>query len=84
MGQCRFCHEYVGLGVKYGTRHYAHYRCYLKAGKLLADLHDWQIVHFPALLLHEYGLLDAAEAAQRRINAAVHARSTYRQETRQI
>lgn len=70
---CRFCKESDCDGtdtmVKYGVRHYAHYRCYLDAGRLLSDLHDWQIVHFPLKALTEFGLLDEAQAAQDRIDA---------------
>jgi hypothetical protein len=55
--------------VKYGVRHYAHFKCYLEAGKRLADLHDWQIIEFPALLLHKKGLLGEAQAAQDRVDA---------------
>ena len=54
MQTCRFCKESDFAGtetmVKYGVRHYAHFKCYLDAGKSLADLHDWQIKTFPAAL----------------------------------
>jgi len=68
---CRFCGK-SSLGntddmVKYGVRHYAHFRCYLEAGKSLTDLRDWQIVEFPALLLHKHGLTEVAEAAIARL-----------------
>jgi hypothetical protein len=46
--------------VKYGVRHYAHFRCYLDAGKKLDDLHGWQVSQFPFALLKERGLLDQA------------------------
>jgi hypothetical protein len=44
--------------VKYGPRHYAHYRCYLEKGKSLADLPDWQIGEFPARILFEFNQVD--------------------------
>lgn len=56
---CRFCNNWRDQGmVKYGRRHYAHYRCYLESGKSLADLPDWQIGEFPARLLVEFNHLD--------------------------
>lgn len=73
MSVCRFCkrdeHDHNTL-VKYGTRHYAHRRCYLTAGKSLADLHDWQIALFPMQLLKDFGLLHELTAAQARIRQA--------------
>lgn len=76
MNTCRFCNkpEYEQSGyaqlklVKYNVRHYAHHECYLKAGKTLEGLHDWQIVLFPYRLLKQYGLLAEAEAAQTRLD----------------
>jgi hypothetical protein len=60
---CRFCDDYMSQDlVKYGTRHYAHPKCYLDAGKPLADLHKWQIEQFPYFLLKDRGLLQEAEA----------------------
>jgi hypothetical protein len=58
MNTCRFCgkttydpeRRYMGM-VKYGTRHYAHFDCYLEAGKPLTALHDWQVCEFPWRLL---------------------------------
>ncbi len=60
---CRFCGEFVRSpdGVKYGVRHYAHFGCYLDAGKRLEDLHEWQIKRFPWQLLRDRGLLSKAE-----------------------
>ena len=58
---CRFCKQMSPDGdglVKYGVRHYAHFKCYLDAGKSLDDLHDWQVGQFPYRLLKERGLLD--------------------------
>jgi hypothetical protein len=63
---CRFCgqHDYRGTAsmVKYGVRHYAHFACYLDAGKRLDDLHAWQVGTFPFGLLRDRGLLDEVEA----------------------
>jgi hypothetical protein len=60
---CRFCDDHMSQNlVKYGTRHYAHFECYLDAGKSLADLHKWQVELFPYFLLKERGLLAEAEA----------------------
>jgi hypothetical protein len=62
---CRFCgsSEYdADKMVKYGVRHYAHHVCYLKAGKLLSDLHPWQIEQFPYRLLQNFKLMDVAYA----------------------
>jgi len=60
---CRFCDNWRDQGlVKYGTRHYAHYRCYLDAGKPLSALPKWQVGEFPYFLLKERGLLPQAEA----------------------
>ena len=44
MNTCRFCKKSADEDwlVKYGTRHYAHPTCYLKAGKKVEDLSDWQ------------------------------------------
>jgi hypothetical protein len=55
---CRFCNWRDQGMVKYGPRHYAHYRCYLEKGKSLADLHDWQLGEFPARLLFEFNQVD--------------------------
>lgn len=56
---CRFCQSMMSDNlVKYGTRHYAHFDCYLDAGKKLGDLPAWQIERFPYFLLKERGLLD--------------------------
>lgn len=60
LSTCRFCKEtsYDGEGmVKYGVRHYAHFKCYLVAEKPLADLHVWQVKNFPHRLLKEFGQL---------------------------
>lgn len=46
--------------VHYGTRHNAHYRCYLSAGKTLATLSAYQIGRFPYALLKEFGLVEEA------------------------
>ena len=49
MSVCRICKQdiYSGDELKYGRRHYAHPKCYLKAGKSLDDLHLWQVKKFP-------------------------------------
>lgn len=62
---CRFCDDFMSQNlVKYGTRHYAHFKCYLDAGKSLDDLPDWQIGLFPFFLLKERGLLDHPKVKQ--------------------
>lgn len=59
MSTCRFCDNWQDQGmVKYGTRHYAHFKCYLDAGKLVDDLSAWQLSQFPYRLLKERGLLE--------------------------
>ncbi len=63
LSTCRFCGEIVrgGDGVKYAVRHYAHFACYLDAGKRLEDLHEWQIKRFPWKVLRNRNLLALAE-----------------------
>ncbi len=59
LSTCRFCKgtSMDGDGmVKYGVRHYAHFKCYLDADKSLDDLHAWQVGQFPFRLLKERGL----------------------------
>ena len=65
MQTCRFCKSWKDEDqmVKYGVRHYAHFACYLDAGKLLEDLHDWQILQFPRRVLKDRGLMPVADAA---------------------
>jgi hypothetical protein len=60
---CQFCKESDSQDnlVKYGVRHYAHFKCYLDAGKTLDTLHAWQVGKFPFFLLRDRGLLDEAE-----------------------
>lgn len=62
MNTCRFCKSWrrEHQMVKYGVRHYAHFECYLDAGKQLSELQDWQVGQFPALLLKQRNLTDAA------------------------
>ena len=62
---CRFCGEWRGDKVKYGVRHYAHFKCYLDAGKDLFVLSRWQVDEFPYLLLKERGLLEKVERMKR-------------------
>lgn len=61
---CRFCSKMIQHyeGVKYGTRHYAHFACYLDAGKPLGDLHKWQIEGFPFRLIQDRGLMEEVES----------------------
>jgi hypothetical protein len=57
---CRFCKKSSFDGddmVKYGVRHYAHFKCYLDAGKTLDTLSAWQANNFPYFLLKDRGLL---------------------------
>lgn len=63
LSTCRFCGEIVRAdgGVKYAVRHYAHYACYLDAGKRLEGLHEWQIKRFPWKVLRNRNLLGKAE-----------------------
>ena len=63
MAQCRFCDNRSEARLKYGTSHYAHFKCYLDAGKKLSDLHAWQVGEFPFRLLKERGLDQEAYAA---------------------
>jgi hypothetical protein len=63
LSTCRFCKDSSLNGdgmTKYGVRHYAHFHCYLDAGKQLADLHGWQVGQFPYYLLKQRGLIDEA------------------------
>lgn len=71
MQTCRFCKswKHEDQMVKYGVRHYAHFDCYLDAGKDIENLHDWQIVKFPHRMLLDRGLGAIAEVAQLRIDS---------------
>lgn len=60
--RCRFCKQGAYSLLKYGTRHYAHPRCYLDAGKSLSNLPAWRVVELPYFLLKEKGLLEQASA----------------------
>lgn len=63
LSTCRFCKDTSLNGdgmVKYGVRHYAHFHCYLDAGKTLDALRKWQVGEFPWKVLKERGLLDDA------------------------
>jgi hypothetical protein len=62
MPTCRFCKSWEDEDdmVKYEVRHYAHFDCYLDAGKKLSDLWAWQINLFPHRVLKKHGLLDEA------------------------
>ena len=63
LSTCRFCHEFDPCHemVRYGTRHYAHFDCYLSAGKPFDTLTPWQIGQFPYLILRKHGLVGKAE-----------------------
>lgn len=78
MATCRFCGDWKDqMMVKYNVRHYAHFRCYLDAGKSLSDLYAWQVRQFPYKLLKERGLLAEVAAAnerERQQDAAYEAR----------
>lgn len=67
MNTCRFCKKMVhrDFHVKYGVRHYAHFDCYLDAGKDLFRLSRWQVDQFPRDLLKKRGLLDRVESIKR-------------------
>jgi hypothetical protein len=72
---CKFCQESASQDdlIKYGVRHYAHFKCYLDAGKTLDALHAWEIGKFPYALLRDRGLLEQAkqiQAAQEQRNVA--------------
>lgn len=59
---CRFCEAPMSDDlVKYGVRHYAHFACYLDAGKKLSDLPKHEVGRFPYFLLKDRGLLECAE-----------------------
>jgi hypothetical protein len=64
---CRFCKRYMGSdeGVKYGVRHWAHFKCYLDAGKDLFKLPRHQVGRFPYKLLKARGLIDKIERTKR-------------------
>jgi hypothetical protein len=60
---CRFCGQGADCSqlVKYGTRHYAHFACYLDAGKSFENLSDCAAASFPYRLLKDRGLLEIAD-----------------------
>ncbi len=61
---CRFCDLITDDAnlVKYGVRHYAHFGCYLDAGKTLDDLTTWQVGRFPHGVLQERGLIEQVKS----------------------
>lgn len=62
---CRFCKGHIASddGVHYAAKHWAHFHCYLDAGRKLADLPSpAQIGSFPWKVLRERGLLAEADA----------------------
>ncbi len=71
MQTCRFCGSWRDADrmFKYGVRHYAHFDCYLGAGKRLDALSDWQILRFPYQLVKKHGLMSLADAAYARTRA---------------
>ena len=60
--QCRICNAITDTDflVKYGTRHYAHFTCYLDSGHRLDDLTAWQVGRFPYQILLVRDLMDRA------------------------
>ena len=60
----------------YSTRHFAHYECFLKAGKSLAKLTDFQVGKFPYRLLQERGLLKQVIDRLGRVGETVTGRVT--------
>lgn len=54
--------------VKYGVRHYAHFSCYLEAGKKLSDLPAWKVAQFPNDVLAQFGLIPEANRITREPN----------------
>ena len=60
--QCRFCEDRSQNMVKYGVRHYAHFKCYLVAGKKLSDLQAWKVGQFPWKVIKDHGLEQEAWA----------------------
>jgi hypothetical protein len=67
MNTCRFCKEYGDNLIHYGTRHYAHAACGLKAkGVAFFDsLTDWQCTRFPYAAAVKAGPGVAADLALR-------------------
>lgn len=65
MPYCTICktHEHdEDRLLKHSVRHYAHFKCWLDAGRGLETLKPWQVGKFPFRLLKERGLLEQAEA----------------------
>lgn len=77
MATCRLCKGYDDASrlLKYGTRHYAHPRCYFAAGRSIDGLHEWQIRNIPYLVLKEFGVLKHPRvvALTEKINAELDA-----------
>ncbi len=57
MSTCRFCKDPSDAPVKYGTRHYAHFDCFLDSGRNIFDLPLYQVQKFPFKMLKDRGLL---------------------------
>ena len=51
--------------IKYSTRHYAHYECYLRArgAEGFKGLSGWKLKQFPYVITKQLGLLPALENA---------------------
>jgi len=65
---CRFCKDPIWVErerLKYSTRAYAHYHCYLASGKSLFALPRHKVEQFPYKLLKEAGLLEEVERMKR-------------------
>jgi hypothetical protein len=62
---CRFCKEHGTGLLKYGTRAYAHPRCYIEH-HALEGLKPWQVASLPFVLLQKHELLADAEGIVRR------------------
>ncbi len=60
MNTCRICHEVSfhpeNTMLRYGPRHWAHFACYLKAGKPLDSLSTFTLGRFPFRAVKTAGL----------------------------
>jgi len=71
---CRICHEYAGEDeklLKYSTRHYAHYSCWMKKHSINSfdEVHGiplWKLRQWPYLQAKEMGLHISLELAVKR------------------
>lgn len=57
---CRYCGEEADYGAlhQYGTRHYAHFECWLRkhGAEAWEKLHKWQRGRFPLRVLNAFGI----------------------------